>query len=385
VLFIEITLVLAGVIFMMVQGVNDSTRFTFGPKLTGIHNYQITLSFDQPQRLSQISNLALADPAIQVAEPWLVLGASARPEGQTEKQVTDARLQVFGLPADTGMYKPDLASGRWLLPEDERAALVTSRLAAQSGWSVGDWIVLTDPSGRESRYQLVGVTYDPLLSSAAFVPLKTLQRQTGLTGQANTLWAQTRPQETGAGEAGAQEAENLQAIALRLSESFDGRGISVSPQSTFRDPTITQIVESFQGGFSLIIQLLAIMAVIIAVVGGVGLSGVISLNVLERRREIGVMRSIGASDRRVLWMFIGEGLLLGWISWLVALPLSVPAAELMSTVGLSASLNQQLTYSFTPFGALAWLLIISLMAVVASALPARGAARLSVRESLAYQ
>lgn len=374
VIFIELTLILAGVIFMMVQGVNDSTRFTFGPKLTGIHNYQITLSTDQPHRESQMINLAKSDPEVSEAESWLVLPASIRPITQDEAQVTDTRIQVFGLPAETRMYRPDLAGGRWLLAGDERAAVLTSRLAEENGWSLGEWIRLSDVQGRESEYQIVGITYDPLLSAAAFVPLPTLQLQTGLQGQGNTLWVQIISSDDAA----------LQATAVRLTETFNQRGLTVQPRSTFREATITQIVNNFQDGFSLIIQLLAIMAVIIAIVGGVGLSGVISLNVLERRREIGVMRSIGASDRQVLWMFIGEGLLLAWISWLVALPLSIPAAKLMSTVGLSASLNQQLTYNFTPVGALVWFLIISLMAVIASALPARGAARISVRESLAY-
>ncbi len=64
-------------------------------------------------------------------------------------------------------------------------------------------------------------------------------------------------------------------------------------------------------GFDIIIQLLAVMAVVIALVGGVGLSGVLSLSVLslsvlERRREIGVMRAIGASSWQVLGLFIGE-------------------------------------------------------------------------------
>jgi ABC-type antimicrobial peptide transport system permease subunit len=64
--------------------------------------------------------------------------------------------------------------------------------------------------------------------------------------------------------------------------------------------------------------------------------------------------------------------------------LSIPTAYLFTTQGLSFALNQQLAYQFTPAGAISWLVIITLLAIVASALPARGAARISVRESLAY-
>jgi putative ABC transport system permease protein len=87
----------------------------------------------------------------------------------------------------------------------------------------------------------------------------------------------------------------------------------------------------------------------------------------------------------VISLFVGEGILLGWVSWLIALPLSIPAAYLLATQGLSFALNQQLAYRFSPEGPLAWLVIITLLAVLASALPARSASRISVRESLAYQ
>jgi putative ABC transport system permease protein len=97
------------------------------------------------------------------------------------------------------------------------------------------------------------------------------------------------------------------------------------------------------------------------------------------------MRSIGASTGRVLRIQIGEGLMLGWLSWLIALPISIPAAYFFATEGLSAILFNQLAYQFNPLGAINWLVIISILAIIASLIPARSAARISVRESLSYQ
>jgi putative ABC transport system permease protein len=118
--------------------------------------------------------------------------------------------------------------------------------------------------------------------------------------------------------------------------------------------------------------------------GSIALSGVLSLNVLERRREIGVMRAIGASSGAIARLFIGEALILGWMSWLIALPLSVPAGRLMAA-GLSAAAPIEIVYQYTPTGAVYWLGIITILSLVASLLPARGALRVTVRESLAYQ
>jgi putative ABC transport system permease protein len=126
------------------------------------------------------------------------------------------------------------------------------------------------------------------------------------------------------------------------------------------------------------------MAVVIGIVGSIALSGVLSLNVLERTREIGVLRAIGASSGAISGLFVGEGVILGWLSWLIALPLSVPAGKLMAQ-GLGAAVNTDLVYKFTPIGALCWLGIITVLSIAASWFPARGATRISVRESLAYE
>jgi putative ABC transport system permease protein len=97
------------------------------------------------------------------------------------------------------------------------------------------------------------------------------------------------------------------------------------------------------------------------------------------------MRAIGASSGRVAGLFIGEGLILGLLSWLLAIPLSIPAAYYMTTQGLALVLDRELIYRFTPFGPLYWLAIVIVLAIVASWFPAHSATQLSVRESLAYQ
>jgi putative ABC transport system permease protein len=130
--------------------------------------------------------------------------------------------------------------------------------------------------------------------------------------------------------------------------------------------------------------LLSIMSVIIGAVGSIALSGALTLSVIERRREIGVMRAIGASSWTIARLFVGEGLILGWLSWLIAFPLSLPAGQGM-VKALGAAFQLDLSYNYTPVGAILWLVIITFLSILASWLPARGASGISVRESLAYQ
>jgi putative ABC transport system permease protein len=127
------------------------------------------------------------------------------------------------------------------------------------------------------------------------------------------------------------------------------------------------------------------MAVLLAVVGGLGLMGTMSINVLERIREIGVIRAIGASDGAVQQIVIVEGVLIGLLSWLMGVVIALPVSMLLSQVVGELILQDALTYTFSVSGALLWLVIVVTLAALASFLPARNASRLTVREVLAYE
>jgi ABC-type antimicrobial peptide transport system permease subunit len=74
------------------------------------------------------------------------------------------------------------------------------------------------------------------------------------------------------------------------------------------------------------------MAVVMAAVGGLGLSGTMSMNVLERVREIGVMRAIGASDGAILRLVLVEGIIIGLLSWVAGAVVAVPLAWVIANV-----------------------------------------------------
>jgi putative ABC transport system permease protein len=369
------SLIVAGTIFMAVLGLNDATDYTYGDKLRGIHKFDVTLSLNDETRSGLALDTALVQPGVGAAEGWLISPAKVRSAEQTQATVEDPRLTVFGLPADTAMYVPEMQTGRWLAAGDGRVAVMHQRLAREAGWSVGDEIAVTAADGREVNLQIVGILNDPATNSAVYMPLATWQAESGAFDRVNTVWAQV----------GEDRGLSSAVVADLLTQGLEGRGIGVRATSTYGALTLDEIVTDLSGGFDLILQLLAIMAVVIALVGGVGLSGVLSLSVLERRREIGVLRSIGASSWQVIRLFVGEALLLAIIGWLVAIPLSIPVAYLLATRGLSFALDTQLSYRFTPDGLILWFVVITTLAFIAAALPARGAAKISVRESLSYQ
>ena len=127
------------------------------------------------------------------------------------------------------------------------------------------------------------------------------------------------------------------------------------------------------------------MAILTAFVGSIGLMGTMSINVLERTREIGVMRTIGAVDAVVMQSVIIEGLVIGLITWLLAIGISYPISSALLTIIGQTMAGSAFTLVFTPFGVYLWLGIVIVLSIIASIMPARDAARLTINEVLAYE
>ncbi len=169
-------------------------------------------------------------------------------------------------------------------------------------------------------------------------------------------------------------------LARALEQRFEAAGLRVSSTQT-----IGQLRAATVNQFNVIVVFLLIMAVLIAVVGALGLAGTMSINVLERTREIGVMRAVGATGAAIRGIVIGEGALIGVLSWSAGLLLALPLSRFLSNAVGIAFLRTPLSYSFSAPGAFIWLAAVLLLAAVASLWPARNASRLSVREVLAYE
>jgi putative ABC transport system permease protein len=369
----QMALVGSGLIFMMVISVSNSVAYTYGELLFSILSFDVNLQFETPERIEAIEGLTQAYPGVKHVELWGASVAKTRPVYRPEAN-DDKNAQLFGLPIPTALYHPQLRAGRWLEPADRHAVVLNQKLADRIGVKVGDRIVFDFGVYGESNWQVVGLLFDPIFPHSAYVPRETLLREIRSVHRATTVWVQA--------ESGDAAAEVTLAQGLRT--FYDRRKIKVTAQPIYFKDTASQLTEQILSNFSVVISLLEVVAVVIGLVGAVALSGILSLGVLERRREIGVMRAVGASSATIAMMFIGEGLFMGWLSWLVALPLSIPAGYLFTWV-LGIALDGEMIYVYDPLGGVYWLLIITILSVLASWFPARSATQISVRESLAYQ
>lgn len=373
VLLTQITLVLSGLIFMTVMSARDTTAYTFDDLLFSILRFNVNIQFEEAERIERVETLTRQQPNVKAVEMWGLTGATVRRADRPESN-DDEGAVLFGVPLPTSLYDPQMRAGRWLLPGDANAVVLNQRLAADAGVTLGDWVIFDFGVQGESKWQVVGLLFDPIVVGSVHAPREQLQRAVGGLNRAGTVWIQTE----------ATDAASEAATAKLLRDLYTDNKLTPYAISVFGQDTSSKIVANILGQFAVIVTLLAVMAVVIGAVGSIALSGVLSLNVIERQREIGVLRAIGATSGSIGGLFVGEGLILGWLSWLIALPLSIPASRLMAS-GLGNALNVGLVYHRTLTGALLWLFIITLLAVAASWLPARAAIRISVRESLVYE
>ena len=376
VILLEIALVLGGVIFMSVVSVRDSVSYTISDTLFDILDADITYVFSEPQHIDNLEDMTLSHPAVASAEMWGVQSGTMRPSSQ-EKSEDDPQGTFFGVPLPTSLYGYRLVAGRWLDPVDTYAIVMNEQQADEVGVGLGDWVTVEYKKNNERQWQVVGLVFDPMNISVSFMPRDILLRDVGQTGRASSVWIKTR----------AQDIASQVAVAKQLRQYYEDNHVPISPQrgvfGNLGDATV-EAAEKIINQFNIIVLLLGVMAIVIGVVGGIALSGALSLSVLERSREIGVMRAIGASSGRIARLFVGEGLILGWLSWLLAVPLSIPLAQILLQ-GLMQAFGFTLIYHYTNNGPVLWLIIMTILSILASAVPALRSTRVSVRQSLAYQ
>jgi putative ABC transport system permease protein len=356
------TLTLGGVMFITVMGVGLSLDRMLEVVINDF-GFNVMLMFDRPERTLKLTQVAESVPGVSAAEAWDV-----RPATLQLASGEEVATQLWALPPDSKLFKFNIAAGRAFLPDDGRAILINRKIAQERGLAVGD-AVTVDIDGRESEWTIVGLIINMNNGQRdCFVPLPALAREIGSVNRTAAVvisLAQDDPASEEAAINGLREkflAEGLTPVYIM------GVGL---------------IRKSNEYQFNLLVNILLTMAVLAAVVGSLGLAGTMSINVVERGREIGLMRAIGAASPTVAGIFVGEGLLLGILSWLLAIPLSIPGGLLL-TGALSAAI-MPLDFAFSVQGTLAWLGIVSVLAVFASLWPALRATRISVRESLAYE
>ncbi len=361
------TLVLGGAVFIGVLTVHASLLNTLDT-FFNYWRYDAEITFSRAYRSDQVTAEALSVPGVVSAETWAAAqGGRVRSDGKEGRALT-----LLGVPPDTTMIQPKLLEGRWLLPEDENAIVINTAVREpdmEPDIKLGDDVTFKI-DGRDETFKVVGVARAMLTGPLVYADRDYMEKVTNSIGRAGSVQVITERSDR------AFQTQTAEA----LKDHFKDKGINVSGTQAIGD-----LRQQIEYQFNLLVVFLTIMAALIAVVGGLGLMGTMSINVIERTREIGVMRAIGASDGSVMRIFLTEGIFVGLLSWVQAAIVAIPISRLLSAAVGQAFLRSPLEYIFSWQGAILWLFIVVVLASLASLLPSWHAARLTVRDVLAYE
>jgi putative ABC transport system permease protein len=360
-----LTLIFGGVIFITVFSVRVSMLNTLDNWLA-YFRWDVAVQFERDYRVERILRETLNVPGVVQAETWGFASARRkRPDGSDSDNII-----LYAPPAETKMAQPTIIAGRWLRPEDTNAVVVNSLvLRDEPDVQVGSDIILKI-EGEEKTWRIVGVVTGGFPIATMFANYPYFSQVAREVGRAQWVFATTE-----------QSTLDYQNKVVRALEArFEHIGFDISATAKVAEEKAETIAI-----FEVIVVLLLIMAVLIAVIGGLGLMGTMSINVLERTREIGVMRAIGASNGAVRQIFIVEGVIIGILSWGAGAILAYPASKFLSDLVGQQFLSAPLDYTFSINGVLLWLVVVVVLSALASFLPAWNASRLTVREVLAYE
>ena len=335
-------------------------------------HYQLELRLQDAVPQSQVLRLIGALPGVRRVEPWNILPAAVDGPGhfnivRTYPDGGHGSFTLRSAPPLTDFVTHRVLEGRWLRPGDNGVVVLNHMARALlPDVKVGDVISLIVEQ-RPVQVRVVGIVREMLTPAAAYATLETFAMAIGQAGVTNAV--RLALNDPGAADAVLREAEH--ALAR------ERIGVNASITAAMFDNAQT-------GHVYLLIFALIFMALVMAVVGTLGLASAMSTSVIERTREFGVMRAIGATSRVVLRSVVSEGVCIGLLSWLIAIPLCLPLSGQVGSLVGSLSFRVPLPLLLSPLAMSLWLVVALVGSAAASALPANRAARLTIRETLAY-
>ncbi|MEP7272884.1 MAG: FtsX-like permease family protein, partial [Acidobacteriota bacterium] len=382
------TLSVGGLFFMSALNLRASLINTLD-RLFATRQFDLSVNLGTMQSYEGVERAIRATPGILRSEGWIVTeGLLPDLPGQTPTSSQGAghhldlghgsagegrrRFGVVALPGNSTMLHPNIIEGRALQAADADALMVVnSSLAAMSRGQMrvgGNVSARVGPS--EQDWRVVGIAAEPFSPPVAYIPISYIERQGGHGGLVNSVRLALER----------VDSESIDTVKADLDRNLGKEGLGAQSSSSTADSRF-----GFDQHMLMIYVFLVVMSCIIAGVGGLGLVTTMSLNVLERRREMGILRAIGASPRMVWLIVVVEGVVVGLLSWVLAAVLAWPISNAVGSHLVTAMFKSRMNLYFDPRGVLIWLLVSVTLGAVASIVPAWNASRRPVREAIGYE
>ena len=365
----------AGTIF--IGGLNTLAGIQAIPEtLADEHRWDVEVRLDAPASAPALTNMVARIPHVTQVETWTTVSTGVQYPGQINVTRTypdqgHGSLGVTVIPPATAVFSPpQLLEGRWLRPDDTDAIVLPQTMRKMlPDVRVGETTIQLPVDGRLTTWRIVGIVKELFAPTCPCVSNTGFAQASGRANQANLIRIVTdhHDPETrmAAGQAAGQALADA-SLKVQYVRPFDWF-FAVS-----------------EGHLYVLVAVFLLIASVMGVTGLIGLGSTMSTNVIERTREFGVMRAIGARASTVRRIVVSEGVFMAAASCVVAAVPSLLLTAVMD-VGLgNLFISAPVPFRISGMAIVVWVVAVVLGAALATLAPAVRASRLTVREALAY-
>jgi putative ABC transport system permease protein len=333
------------------------------------YHFDVRVYLHQPERYPQLQQQLLAVPNVQHVE------RGSRQQVSTSWGILD--LQE--VEASTHVYHPQLLSGRWFLPNELDVLLLNDTAANIMQRTVGETLTFMDKTvrpGHATTWTIIGIVHDDSVARGGLgVAITTPENFHRFYGLA--------PDEVDGGilvQSRQHDPPATSMLVAQFLQMLNQHGTTAGVVS-FQD--FTRLTLGPRTQFQL--ALFYVVSAFVALISLFTLIMVQLRSVMERKREIGIMRALGARGWQVAIVFWVEGGSEGMIAWVIAILFSVPAAYGFLQLFLSNAVQSYVPFAYDTGFLPVMLAIILAIVMLGSAGPIRRAARMQVKELLRYE
>ncbi|MDW8060280.1 MAG: ABC transporter permease [Thermomicrobium sp.] len=299
-------------------------------------------------------------PPVRAAEPWTLVQGAIGP----------VRTDVWGVPQDTVVYRPRLVAGTWLEPSQPPSVVLTANLARRVQAQVGTVLPL-DLGRRRVPVRVVGIVDD----ESTYLGATTLGKVFVDRQVLNTLL-------------GREDRPALYALRFwNHAPETAGAALTTVERSERALRPLTLLMADDRAATERVLAVLTVLARLVVLVIGLaavfGIANALLLDIAERRREFGVLRSLGAERRALVALLVGQALVVVGIGLLLALPLGTVASAAVLRVVSAELFAVPLAWELRLGVLLAGAVVLAAAAAVA--VPLGVVARLRPVEVLRYE
>jgi len=328
--------------------------------------YDLTVTLAERWPTATLDAALAAVPGVERAEYW----PGASPYLIGVNGVASQPVSLVGPTPGSTLLDPRVVAGRWLRSDDTEGAVINGAVVNRNpGLALGD-TVRVRLRGRTVGFPIVGVVKELAPMPVVYAASSAVLAATGQSGdESRVIRVVTRAHD----DAGQRSA------AREIEQAFDERGIEVTG--------VHRMLDQRQGILDhlvIILTLLTVASLVVVFVGGIGLAGTLTLNVIQRTREIGILGAIGATPGTIARQIWIEALVIGVLSWVAALILAAPISYALEAACGRIFFKAPLDFHLSPGAAGIWFALVVVLASLSSFFPARRAARLTVREAMSH-